>query len=249
MSNVSVSPDREIYQHSPIVEAVIDIRLVNRPNLTINDLDLFAEKLSVPFGDVSRAIEVTEEMRTDGSRSKTERPVGLLLRHSTDARQVLQIQLEGFSFSHLAPYERWERFRDEAQEWWNQYAAVAEPQLVRRVGVRYINRLEVGGTVIDDLTPFVNVHPVTPWQLTSPPSGFSLQLRVPLDRGANILLNEATVRNPKTREMAILVDLDAFTETEMSPSDDVWNVVEGLHVEIEKAFEAVITDRVRERIR
>ena len=34
---------------------------------------------------------------------------------SSDERQIFQARLDGFSFSRLAPYDRWETFRDEAR--------------------------------------------------------------------------------------------------------------------------------------
>jgi uncharacterized protein (TIGR04255 family) len=37
---------------------------------------------------------------------------------SLNKQQILQAQIDGFTFSTLAPYDRWELFRDEARRLW-----------------------------------------------------------------------------------------------------------------------------------
>lgn len=44
-------------------------------------------------------------------------PDGFLL-SSSDKLRIVQARLDGFTFSRLAPYETWERLRDEAKSAW-----------------------------------------------------------------------------------------------------------------------------------
>jgi uncharacterized protein (TIGR04255 family) len=247
--SVSFPSQREIYSRAPVMEAAIDIRCTNRPNFTVADVALLAEDLAEEFRQEGEIVEKREEVRADGARRITERPLGLVLRRFPDERAVLQLQVEGFTWSHVAPYDRWERFRDDAKGLWSRYVEAAHPQVVTRIAVRYINRLELG-EVIDDLRPFLRVYPVTPWELQAPPSGFSLQVRIPREMGEVLVVNVATVRHAQTRQIGVLLDLDAYVQVDMSSElNAVWNVVERLHVTVEEAFEALITDRVRELIR
>lgn len=240
--------NREIYGRAPVMEAAIDIRCINRPNFTMADVALLAEALSNDFRQEAEAVERTEEVRSDGARRVTERPVGLVLRRYPDDRGILQVQVEGFTYSQTAPYERWEPFSQEAERLWSRYCNEAEPQAVTRIGVRYINRLEIGDA-IEDLSPFLNVYPVTPWKLKSPPSGFSLQIRLPHDDDSALVVNVATVLHARTQQIAILLDLDALQADVACDVKELWNVVEELHVKVERAFEGLITDRMRELIR
>ena len=64
-----------------------------------------------------------------------------------------------------------------------------------------------------------------------------------------LLINETVAQNSGTAPVAIVLDLDAFLEREMpSGESDLWNLVEDLHVNVEEAFEASITDQMRELI-
>jgi uncharacterized protein (TIGR04255 family) len=246
----SVPPWRRIYENAPIVEAVIDIRCANPQTLSLRNLSGLSEELAPEYVPYADAIEIHEVRTAEGNHSRTERKMGFALR-ALDEKRIVQFQLEGFAFSRLAPYPRWEVFISEAEHLWQKYKRTTLPVAVRRVGVRYINRLEIGTPVIDDLRPFLNLHPVTPWGLTSPPAGFFMQVKQPQGLGERMLVvNEATVQNTETGRVAIVLDLDAFAERDFDVDDTaIWNLVEELHVSAGAAFEASITDKVRELIR
>lgn len=244
----SVPATREIYGRAPVVEAAIDIRCINRPTFAIADLASVSATLSDTFDEEADLFEREVELHADGTKRVTERPVGVMLRGREKPQTVVQLQIGGAAFSRLSPYERWEPFRDDAKKIWEVYARAATPQVVNRVGVRYINSIEVG-TTIDDLRAFLNVYPVAPWKLASPPAGFSLQVRNSVE-DVNLVINEGTTRHAETKQFGILLDIDAFVQHEaLGDMVELWNVVERLHVVVEEAFERSITDRTRELIR
>ena len=72
------------------------------------------------------------------SQSSAGGPDGYLFT-SVDGRQVVQARLDGFTFSRLKPYDKWESLRDEARELWQHYVQIASPETVTRVALRYIN--------------------------------------------------------------------------------------------------------------
>lgn len=245
----ALSSEREIYRRAPVIEAVVDIRSTPRRNFTVGDVSALAETLLPEFTWEAEAIEREIEFSADGTKKMTERPVGLMLRGQSDRSSVVQLQTGGFACSRLAPYERWEPFRDEARRLWTMYAQAAVPEVVTRVGVRYVNVIEVGD-VIEDIRPFLNIYPVTPWRLQTAQSGFSLQIRHPLENNVQLLINESTTRHSETKHFAVLLDLEASVQRDIATNADaVWNAVEELHVIVEKVFESAITDRVRELIR
>lgn len=243
----SLPPEREIYSRAPIVEAVIDIRCVTRSDLTVRELATAVEEAVPDSEEELQTLEITETRSNDGTRTKTERVVGVL-RRSADGRRAVQMQLGGASVSRLAPYDRWEAFTQDAKSSWELYLAVAKPEHIKRAAVRYINRLEIGDPEITDLSSWVRVLPVTPWTLSTPPSGYILRVRRPLDDGVMLVLISSTVQHAETKAAALVLDLDVFIERAIAPNE-VWNLIERLHVEVEKTFEACITDRVRELIR
>lgn len=244
-----VSADRPIYGNSPIVEAVIDFRCGNPSTLSFRDIARTAQEItSLGYSEAGESILIVQRIASDGGSQRTESKVGVVLR-SADEKYIVQLQLEGFSCSRLPPYPRWEAFLVEAKRLWEIYRAAAAPEVIRRVGIRYVNRLEIGSPGIDDLRPFLNLHPVTPWGLTTPPADFFMQIRQPQEGGIMLVINESTVQNVELSKAAVILDLDGFVEAEMPVDPEIWNLVEDLHVKVENAFEASLTNRLRELIR
>jgi uncharacterized protein (TIGR04255 family) len=62
---------------------------------------------------------------------------------SSDKRQLVVFRRDGFSFSRLPPYQRWENFRDEAKRLWSVYRSATGPVPIVRFGLRYINRVSI----------------------------------------------------------------------------------------------------------
>jgi uncharacterized protein (TIGR04255 family) len=243
-TQMALRADRPIYSRSPITEAVIDIRTL-APELTIRALKSFGDSIE-GFGHTGELIEIEQTIGRD-SESKTQRTVGVAYRSERE-NLILQLRLEGFACSKLAPYDRWESFRDRARNIWFSYVEASKPHALTRAAVRFINRIRVPEP-IDDFRHFVTVYPSTPWQLTSPPAGMFLQLRRALDDGVSMVINEAVLASSPA-EVAIVLDFDVFSEGERKfDAEGIWNHIEQLHVLADEAFESSITDRVRSEIR
>jgi uncharacterized protein (TIGR04255 family) len=102
---------------------------------------------------------------------------------SGDGKQIFQARLDGFAFSRLAPYDCWESFRDEGRRLWEIYRTVAQPEVVTRIGVRYINRLDLPLQNLDFKHYLRTVPEVSP-DLPQGLSGYFMQLRIPLEDNA-----------------------------------------------------------------
>ncbi len=79
---------------------------------------------------------------------------------SADKRQLAVFRRNGFSFSRLPPYERWQSFRDEAKRLWKIYRDVASEQLITRWGLRYINRIDI--PLKTPLENYLTIYPELP---------------------------------------------------------------------------------------
>jgi uncharacterized protein (TIGR04255 family) len=60
---------------------------------------------------------------------------------SPDGKQLIQCRVDGFFFNRLAPYTSFDDYLPEALRCWALYCEVAEPVIVRHIGLRFINRL------------------------------------------------------------------------------------------------------------
>lgn len=130
---------------------------------------------------------------------------------SADGLQVATMRRDLFSFSRLRPYQDWDRFSTEALRLWQVYRSIAEPSIVSRLGVRFINRLDVPIENLD-FDRYLRGLGSVPADLRS--AGF-LHRDALADPGDEYRVNLVRTAEPpagsESRKLAILVDIDAFT--------------------------------------
>lgn len=133
-------PTQRHYPKAPITEAIIDLRADLPDGTSVADLERvhIGQEVAYPIKR-NRALNVVQgQIGEQGAAAACSKHIGFLFA-SQDGKSLFQARLDGFTMSRLAPYERWESFRDEARRLWDVYRSVAKPIKVIRVAVRYIN--------------------------------------------------------------------------------------------------------------
>jgi uncharacterized protein (TIGR04255 family) len=145
----------------------------------------------------------------------------------------------------LRPYEGWIEFSQRIETALQAYAEVAEPGGVSRVGVRYINKINLPDQEIELKTWFQCGPPSVP-ELPSKMAGFMSRVEFLYPDAVKLLLTQASIDAPE-EPAAVLLDLDVlWASGEARTPDAIMTVVDDLHERVGSAFEALITDAVRE---
>lgn len=132
------------YTGAPITEAVIDLRVEILSEITLSILKGLQHSTELDYPVCEEMLVVQGQIQACPSIAAIASQTIIGYRFlSGDRKQIFQARLDGFTFSRLAPYDKWETFRDEARRLWELYRAVANPKSVNRVAVRYINRLDL----------------------------------------------------------------------------------------------------------
>jgi uncharacterized protein (TIGR04255 family) len=126
---------------------------------------------------------------------------------------------------------------------------VAQPEVVTRIGVRYINRLDLPLQNLDFKHYLRTVPEVSP-DLPQALSGYFMQLQIPQeDLKATLFINQTLVPPPGPNLVSVLLDLDFFRAVEVPQEEAaIWDYLEKLKVRKNVVFEACITDQTRELI-
>lgn len=125
---------------------------------------------------------------------------------------VAAFTLNGVVFSRLQPYEEWASFKAEALRFWHIYLELAEPTVIQRLGVRYINRipLEAG----EQPSKYLSTVPASPPGLALATEFFFHQDTYPVP-GYPYAINWVRTIQPAgadpTNGQALIVDIDVFT--------------------------------------
>jgi uncharacterized protein (TIGR04255 family) len=243
-----------VYRNAPIIEAALDVRVRTPENV---DLDALVAVRDAHYPDVSREpfqLQVKIEWGDrpdDTGKQHLNTPLGYFLR-SADQKQILQARLDGFTFNRLAPYEHWESFGAEARRLWNIYKESVKVEQIEAISLSYMNEILIPfqENVEDYLNAFINVPKDLPSPLTSFSLGFQSQIE-----GDNGILHVAESIGPQRREghltIGLFIQAIKFlgVSTSLIGEEELWTLFEALRVAKSSAFEACITDKVREMIR
>jgi uncharacterized protein (TIGR04255 family) len=132
--------------NAPIVEAVWDIRVATNPETTPNDLVRHYHEISeaYPEKDEGHAIQLLGVLKLQADNPSLPRINDQIdsYRFCTPSRdKMVQFRLDGFTFNQLTPYTEWAQVNDEAWKYWQLYLKSANPLSVKRIALRYINRM------------------------------------------------------------------------------------------------------------
>jgi uncharacterized protein (TIGR04255 family) len=242
------------YDRAPITEALIDIRIEAPKGLRLEDLEALKRQLSdYPLEETKSIAQGTFQFGPSVQAIATQTPWAIV-RRNQDKNQVIQIGVHGFTFSRLAPYETFERLRDEAHRLWDLYKECAKPRRIARVGLRYINQFNLPGPTVDPAT-YLNTFPRLPDSLPDELTHFDhflLNLRLPqqdLGEGAFLIINEGGAPSAVPDIIPFVLDLDLVVEnTPVMNEQQLWAFFDTLRTRKNQYFEASITDKARQLI-
>lgn len=239
------------YSKPPLVEALLDFQVELPAGFAVENLAKCHDKVkadyptSHPLKKAFGKFELGDEV----SASATSHQLGYRF-PSADGLQLFQARTDGFTHNRLAPYLGWEPFRTEARRLWTVYREVAKPVSVKRVAVRYINRIDIPMPGVE-LKEYLRTSPEVSPDLPQGMTGYFMQVTLAIpELKALVTLTETAAAAPSPNATSVIFDLDLFRTDEL-PTDEesLWALLELFRDKKDAIFEACITDRTRELIR
>ncbi|MBI4503774.1 MAG: TIGR04255 family protein [Gemmatimonadetes bacterium] len=242
---------------APIAEAIVDFRVKAAPGFQ-------AERLREPIARLRDRFPNVEErrgMRASfgpfgiASASKARelggnvQDLGLqgFFCRSQDAKTIVQFRNDGFTYNRLQPYTSWDEIRPEALSLWTLYTEVARPEVVVRVALRYINRLQFP-LPIENTARYLTAGPSVPPDLPVEISSFLLRT-VLEDSARDVTTNlvQASEQNLDPRVLSVILDIDSFKSKESGfRPDEIAPTLETLHDVKNMVFFSSLTEEILE---
>jgi len=203
--------------HAPIVEAVIEVR--TRAEAPLEEASMRSQLESkLPdyrFLDSQRAFQHELKVEPGQKPKQNLRDLGWrrMRFQSADQLHVVRFNRDGFVFSRLRPYEKWEQLRGEGMRLWQSYSELIRPTEVQRLGLRFINRIELPPQELR-FEDYIQPAPQPPNTLDLPFRAFLHHdtLAVPGHPYAiNVIRTIQHPQNPGTQWIAVILDIDVFT--------------------------------------
>lgn len=180
---------------------------------------------------------------TAGVRRLPPRPQFL----TSDRSRMIQLEQDLLVVNQLRPYPHFEDWQPEIRSALEAYRILTSPSGVKRLGVRYINRIVIPHSPID-LEDYYTVYPNLPNDMGNVLEGFLVRFEIPRQReNHTVLVTLAAAPSDKVGEVSQLLDLyDVYQPAEPISLKDVDHHIQVAHDNAQAAFEGSITEKLRE---
>lgn len=235
------------YADPPIVEAVCELRLTRDTDWDLTVPGLVYEKVRGDYPN--REQRIAHELALNQRPERVEehaRTSERMLFLDEDRKSFIQVGAHLLAVNCLRPYPTWGAFRSRIEK---AFAALAETVRVRglqRIGVRYINRIEIPGEAAD-LAAYFQFRPFLGPELPRNLASFMVGCLISFSDGRDscrIQLTNGVAEKPG--HVAYVLDIDYFLAQPLAVApDETLEWIDTAHDAIEKLFEGCITDRLR----
>lgn len=233
------------YKRPPITEAVVELRLA--APIEQNQVEKIKQRLEDRYPLFAGFVQNISVL-SPGTAPKVE-IAGYRLT-SADAADLAVVARQSISTSRLAPYNGWEEFIASARQNWEIWRKIVGWREVSRIGVRYINRIDVPNPnevpiLIDNYLLFRPVFPEFEGVQGVDIFAINGQMAV-ANSPFRLILNAGTAPSPLVRTTSFLLDIDISQEGNFPRNDDaLWALIDQIRVHKNRIFEASITDLSR----
>jgi len=236
------------YRNPPLVEALCEFLFEPSQPWDITVPGLFYEKVRKEF-PIKRQQEMLEMEFRFHQAAMEQKMRGGITRVQfwrADETALTQIGPDFLAVNHLKPYPTWDVFLPLILKLFTIYRELAKPEGLRRVSLRYINHIEVCKD-ISELGRYFRFYPPQLEGLTKLYDNFLIRVEISYNGGRDSLFLTAGRAQPQDQNMmAVLLDLEyAMKELHGIHLEEVKEWLQEAHDQIERAFEACITDEAR----
>ena len=227
----------------PIVEALVEFQFdpaspwdMTIPGLLFKELDT-----QFPHREQKRLINQRVEMVAEGPR-QTVNIIERMQMFSEDRLSLVQVNQHLLTVNRLAPYTKWEAFLPSIKTALTAYVKIAKPIGLRRVGLRFINKIRIPGQTIK-MEQYFRFYPHLEAGLPQDFASFACSVVIPFAELGGFL-NLQLRADPEHPEVpSTILDLDLFSESVTLDQAIEW--VDKAHTELDVVFNAAITGKTR----
>lgn len=234
---------RRVYRNPPLIEALCEFEFqAGQPwDWTVPGRIYERVRREYPLKRELHALEL--DVRTEGTAAPQEAIGGVarMLFLREDERAALQVGPDVLAVNQLKPYTDWQSFRAMIERALAVYVEVAQPEQTARIGLRYINRIELPS--LSEAGRYVLFLPQTPEAISHAPESWAMRVNIPDGAQEYLRLQSAALVDAP----AIVLDIEFATEQPYHPQRNDWlQWLERAHTQIVQVFEASITPVARE---
>lgn len=236
------------YKNPPIVEALCEFFFTPSQPWDMTIPGLFYEKIKNDFPEKQQ--QISFGVGFSPSEGKIEQKFEMIQRiqfFRTDKTALVQVAPDLLVINHLKPYPTWNIYKPIIFNNLEIYKNIAKPKGFNRIGLRYINKMDFEIIPVK-LEDYFNYYPFVPPDLPQEHETFNVNIEIPdEDKRDRLLLTLRSIIPDKPNIISLILELYyILARPEGISMEEISALVENAHTNIEKVFEACITDKCRE---
>ncbi len=237
------------YKNPPLVEAICEFQFAPTSEWDIAIPGLVYEQLKETFPireQVSQELEFAVVANAEGGIQPQVRTVAKLVRFVRDDKEALvQLGPHLLSINHLKPYPTWEEYLPLVQRVYDVYQKVAQPQVIGRIGLRYINRIEIPSSTIG-LADYFQFYPHLGSGFPKSIGPFITGVQIAYDERDVLQVQLANAVSERVDCISMVLDIDySLLDPQKMEVGSTQEWLQVAHDRIEQIFEACLTDKLR----
>jgi len=234
----------------PIVESLCEFQFIPGQPWDLTIPGMFYEQIKGDFPIKKQQMGVGIALQPQ--KGILEQKVELSQRmefHRDDDSALVQLGPDLLVVNVLAPYPKWDIFRQLIDTTLGKYIEIAKPKGFRRVGLRYINKIILETETIE-LSHYFRIYPHIPAELPQVHGPFQIRVEFPYAEGRDrLLLTLATIRPEKPTSLSFIFDLDyGLVSPDQVSLEDIGDWLEEAHKRLNDAFNSCFTDKCKKML-
>ena len=231
-------------RNAPLIEAIVDFRASLPAGFEPEEFLGLSKELSVQYPKNEARRVITGSFGIEAGKPMVQTPEDRIhgyVYKSEDEKNLAQFRIDGFTFSRLKPYTKWEAVLSEAKRLWEIYCSKSLPEAVTRIAVRYINRLDLPLPIVD-FGQYLTAPPRIPDAL---PQGVVEFFNRIVIREADMLANviQTLRHSQKGDHVEIIFDIDVYKKLGAGfDMNGIWAIFEQFRVFKNRIFFESITE-------
>lgn len=237
---------RREYKSSPIVEALSELYF----SKTKSDFTVWGElnqKLKKSYPSVEEILIPKTELKiaANGKNQEIISPEKLLRFSKKDGSQIVQANKDFVSVNQLKPYSGFKKFKADTKKVLSSYINVVSPQVIDRIGMRYINQINIAEDSIE-LSDYFKFMPQIPSEVTDGINDLLLQIRFKPKNSKHLVTTSLRSGADDNQTVFFLDIYDILPINNEVNLNLILDTLDEAHENIERVFEGFITDKARE---
>lgn len=235
------------YANPPVIEALCEFQFIPNQPWDITVTGLLYERIRKDFPEKQQRNVYGGGFRHSAAGMEFTGEISQRMQfYSSDRRLLVQVGPDLLTINHLKPYSNWDNFKPIILDTLKKYQEIALPKGLKRIGLRYINKVEFEKFPIE-LTEYFKYYPVIPEGLSQRHEIIDVHVEIPYEEDRDfLLLTLLTVPAQKPKVISLVLDLEYFMSVpERISLEKTPEWVEQAHKKIEIAFEACTTENCK----